>query len=496
VPEVQQSHARRRLVLAACMMATFTAAVEITIVATAMPTIVADLHGADLYSWVFSAYLLTQAVTIPIYGRLADLHGRKRVFVAGSALFLIGSLLCGFANGMTLLIVFRAVQGVGAGAVQPIAYTIVGDIYTPVERARIQGMLSGVFGVAAIVGPSLGAFLVEAGNWRTVFWVNLPVSAAAIAMVIAFLRESRTPRRHQIDYRGTVLLAVAISAIVFAADRGRYVGWGYAAIAVAVGVAALAVLLRHERRIAEPILPLDLWRQRIIMVASLGGFALGATIMSITAFLPSFIQGAMGRSAAEAGTAIGIMTVVWTFGSVSAGRLMVYFTYRTIACTGAVAIVAGALVLASLDPLSSVVHVVLGASVLGAGLGFCNTTWVVSVQSQVSYAQRGAATSAVLFLRFLGQAIGAAVAGIVLATAMQRLAPAVSDPLGRLLRASGSDAAMTVPMRHLAFAVGDAFRGIFIMAALLGAAILVLGSQLPRGISASTHARSAADSRS
>ena len=186
--DVAAVHPRRRLVLAACMMATFTAAVEITIVATAMPTIVANLHGARLYSWVFSAYLLTQAVTIPIYGRLADLHGRKRVFIIGSLLFLLGSALCGLANNMTTLIVFRALQGSGAGAVQPIAYTIVGDIYTPIERARIQGMLSAVFGVAAIAGPSLGAFLVEAGNWRYVFWVNLPISAAAIAMVLAFLR--------------------------------------------------------------------------------------------------------------------------------------------------------------------------------------------------------------------------------------------------------------------------------------------------------------------
>jgi EmrB/QacA subfamily drug resistance transporter len=493
VSDVQRSHARRGLVLAACMMATFTAAVEITIVATAMPTIVADLHGAQLYSWVFSAYLLTQAVTIPVYGRLADLHGRKRVFVAGSAMFLIGSLLCGFSNSMAMLIVFRALQGVGAGAVQPIAYTIVGDIYTPVERARIQGMLSGVFGVAAIVGPSLGAFLVQAVDWRTVFWVNLPVSAAAIAMVIAFLREAREPRHHQIDYGGTVLLAVAISAIIFAADRGREIGVLNALIAVAVGIAALGLLLRHERRIEEPILPLALWRNRIITIGSLGGFALGATIMSITAFLPSFIQGAMGRSAGMAGGAIGIMTVVWTAGSISAGRLIVYLAYRTIVCAGGAAIVAGALVLASLDSASGIVPVVVGASVLGLGLGFCNTTWVVSVQTQVSYAQRGAATSAVLFLRFLGQAIGAAVAGIVLATAMQHLAPAAADPLGRLLRASGAAAARTAPMRQLAAAVGEAFRGIFIMAALLGVAILALGSQLPRGISASTHAKRAAE---
>jgi len=179
----------RGLILAAAVMATFMTAVESTIVATAMPTIVADLGDFHLFSWVFGVYLLMQAVTVPIYGRLADLYGRKRVFFFGAGLFLVGSTLCGFASSMTMLIACRALQGLGAGAVQPVAYTIVGDIYTPAERARVQGYLSSVFGVAAIAGPSLGAFLVEHASWSIVFWVNLPIGAVAIAMIAAFLRE-------------------------------------------------------------------------------------------------------------------------------------------------------------------------------------------------------------------------------------------------------------------------------------------------------------------
>src|SRR5580658_4453593 len=217
--ENKQLHPRRGLVLAACMMATFTAAVESTIVATAMPTIAADLNGAELTSWVFSAYLLTQAVTIPIYGRLADLHGRKRIFVIGAALFFIGSALCGLAGSVTTLILYRALQGCGAGAVQPIAYTIVGDIYTPVERARIQGMLSGVFGVAAISGPAMGSILVHAGSWRFVFWINMPIVAAAMAMVSIFLRADVPSRRHRIDFGGAILLVTGIAAVIVAADR-------------------------------------------------------------------------------------------------------------------------------------------------------------------------------------------------------------------------------------------------------------------------------------
>src|ERR1700761_9072092 len=181
---------RRSLVLAACIMATFMATVESTIVATAMPTIIADLGGFSVFSWVFAVYLLTQAVSIPVYGRLADIYGRKRVFYAGAGLFLIGSTLCGFAPNMVWLVVFRTLQGFGAGGVQPIAMTICGDIYTPSERARVQGLISSVFGVAAVTGPSLGAFLVEHVGWRTVFWVNLPVGAAAIAMIATFLHEN------------------------------------------------------------------------------------------------------------------------------------------------------------------------------------------------------------------------------------------------------------------------------------------------------------------
>ena len=182
--------ARRRLVLAACLMATFMAAVESTIVATAMPTIVADLGGFSLFSWVFAVYLLTQAVSIPVYGRLADIYGRKKVFYAGAGLFLVGSTLCGFSHSMVALILFRALQGFGAGGVQPIATTILGDIYAPTERAHVQGLVSSVFGVSAVLGPSLGAFLVEQVSWQLVFWVNLPIGVAAIAMVAAFLEET------------------------------------------------------------------------------------------------------------------------------------------------------------------------------------------------------------------------------------------------------------------------------------------------------------------
>jgi EmrB/QacA subfamily drug resistance transporter len=473
---------RRLLILLACMMATATAAIESTIVATAMPTIIANLHGAEYYSWVFSAYMLTQAVTIPIYGRLADQYGRRRVFFAGSTLFFIGSALCGCAPGMVGLIIFRAVQGCGAGAVQPIAYTIVGDIYAPAERARIQGLLSAIFGASAIIGPPIGAFLMAVSTWRLVFWINLPITIAAIAMIMAFLSETPRAVRHKLDLLGAFLLIVGVGALVWTIDRGQEMTPIELLLTASLGVASLAALIRHERRAAEPILPLALWKNRLIVLVSLGSLTVGAIIMALIAFLPSFIQAPMGRSADATGLVLGAMLVAWTLGSVVSGQLMVRFPYRLAACVGSVAIMTGAGLLLTLNPLSSMLHVVLGASIVGIGLGFCNTTWIVSVQGAVAYDQRGSATSAAMFMRFLGQALGAAVAGVLLTFALHMALPTLSDPLGELLASASTRSAPAV--EQLAAVVSKCFRGIFAMTELLGIATLIIALLLPRSLRA------------
>ena len=270
----------RRLVLAAVMMASFMAAVNISIVATAMPTIVAELGGFHLFSWTFAAYLLAQAVTIPIYGRLADLYGRKRVVLAGVSVFLLGSGLCGLAWGMVPLILFRGLQGAGAGAVLPIATTIIGDIYSPAERARIQGYISGVWGVAAVIGPTLGALLVEHFSWSLVFWINLPVGAATVVTFACFLQEHQRPRNHRVDYLGSFLMVLGAGGVMLALTEFGNSGEVVAVTAFAVtGVVALAALAAHERRAAEPLLPLNLWRNRVVVVGCLAGFANGMLMM-------------------------------------------------------------------------------------------------------------------------------------------------------------------------------------------------------------------------
>ena len=246
----------RRLVLAACLMATFMAAVESSIVATTIPTIVADLGGFNVFSWVFTIYLLTQAVSIPIYGRLADLYGRRPVIFVGTGLFLTGSTLCGLAWDMPSLICFRALEGIGAGAIQPIAATILGDIYTPTERGKVQGLVSSVFGVSAVIGPSLGAFLIQYVSWRVVFWVNLPIGIAAIAMLALFLKENVQPRRHKVDWIGSILLLLAFGSLMLTLVQGGQLTTPWFVALLVVGCSALIALILHERTTPEPMLPL------------------------------------------------------------------------------------------------------------------------------------------------------------------------------------------------------------------------------------------------
>jgi EmrB/QacA subfamily drug resistance transporter len=474
----------RRLVLAAVMMATFMAAMESSIVATAMPTIVAELGGFSLFSWAFAAYLLTQAVTIPIYGRLADLYGRKRVFYAGAGLFLFASTLCGLAWAMLPLILFRALQGAGAGAIQPIATTIVGDIYQPTERARVQGYISGVFGVAAIIGPMLGAFLVEHVTWSLVFWINLPIGAVTFVMFGLFLHERQVPRRHRVDYLGSALMMFGAGALMLALVQvGNSGGTATIVALVAGGVAALWALAVHERGAAEPILPLKLWRDRVIAVGSLSGFTGGMVMMAINAFLPLYVQGAMGRSPAAAGLALGAASVSWTFASVAAGRLMIRTSYRLAATVGGVCLIAGTSVLMSLDPTSGLFWAGFGSLLIGVGMGFCNTSFLVSTQARVTWHERGMATSSIMFMRIVGNSVGAAVFGAILNFGINRRIPDAGDAVNRLLEPAARHGLGAAEIARLSEAVAGSLHMVYVVAGLVAVVGLLLALSLPARLS-------------
>jgi EmrB/QacA subfamily drug resistance transporter len=478
-----EARARRRLVMAAVMLAIFMVATDAYIVATAMPTIVADLGGFRLFSWAFAAYLLAQAVTIPIYGRLADLYGRKRVFFAGTSVFLLGSLLCGCAWGMVPLVLFRALQGVGAGALQPIATTIIGDIYAPVERARMQGYVSGMFGVAAVIGPTLGAFVVEHVSWSLVFWVNIPVGITTFVMFGLYLQETREPRRHRVDYLGSALLMAGIGAPMLALVQiGNADGVTLAALALG-GVAALSAFAANERRAAEPMLPLALWRNRVVAVGCLAGFFGGALMMAVSGFLPTYVQGAMGGDATASGIVLAVSSVAWAFASMAAGRLMIRTSYRLAATIGGLTLIAGSLMLIALTPASGLSWAGTGALLLGAGMGFCNTAFIVSIQASVGWAERGMATSAAMFMRIIGQSVGAAVFGAILNFGVYSRVPEAGDAVNRLLSPAARQGLGAAEIARLTEAIGVSLHVVYLIAGLVAVISLVLALALPARLS-------------
>jgi EmrB/QacA subfamily drug resistance transporter len=476
-------HRRRRLVLAACLMATFMAAVESSIIATAIPTLVGDLGGFSLFSWVFTIYLLTQAVSIPAYGRMADLYGRKRVFYAGAGLFLVGSTLCGFAWAMIPLICFRALQGFGAGAVQPIAATILGDIYTPTERAQVQGLVSSVFGVSAVVGPSMGAFLIQHWSWPVVFWVNLPIGLAAIVMIAVFLEENVQPRQHQIDWLGSLLLLVAVSALMLALVQGGTLGRPALIGVSAIGVVTLVVLYLHERSIVEPMLPLELWRNRVILVGSLGAGTSGAVMIGVAAFLPTYVQGAMGRSALAGGLVLGAMSVSWALASIAGGRIMVRTSYRLVASLGGVGLTAGCAILLLLTPADGPVWAAFGSLIIGIGMGFCSTVFIVSVQASVPWRQRGAATSSSMFMRFIGQSIGVSGCGAVLNASLLHLDPGAVHEVDKLLEPASRAALGPAEVTHLTGVMAQSLHNAYLLAGSFAVVTLLIALQLPARLS-------------
>jgi EmrB/QacA subfamily drug resistance transporter len=428
---------------------------------------------------VFTIYLLTQAVSIPVYGRLADLYGRKPIFFAGAGLFLLGSTLCGLAWGMVPLICFRALQGFGAGAVQPIAATILGDIYTPTERAKVQGLVSSVFGISAVVGPSLGAFLIEHLNWPVVFWVNLPIGAMAIAMIACFLNEQVQTRQHRIDWLGSLLLLVAFSAVMLALVQGGSLDRPALLAVAGLGAVALIALVLHERTTAEPMLPLELWRNRVIVVGSLGSCFAGAVMMGVSAFLPAYVQGAMGRSAMAGGMVLGAMSVSWALASIVGARIMVRTTYRLVAILGALALMTGCGVLITLTPANGPIWAGLGSLVIGVGMGFSNTVFIVSIQASVPWRQRGAATSSSMFLRFVGQSVGAAGCGAVLNATMLRLDPSAAHAVDRMLDPSARAGMALAEVVHLTDVMAQSLHNAYLLAGAFSLATLLIALNMP-----------------
>ncbi|WBG92629.1 MFS transporter [Pantoea piersonii] len=475
---LQVSH--RGWILFACMLAMFMAAIEVTIVATAMPTIIADLGGFSQFGWVFSVYLLTQAVSVPLYGRLADMWGRRRMFFIGTSLFLVGSVLCGFAHSMLWLILFRAFQGVGAGAIMPLSSTIVADIYSPRERASVQGWLSSVWGVAAIVGPLTGAWLVEHFSWSLIFWVNLPIGLISMAMLARFLPAHCIEEKPQpLNVAGSVWLMVSVSALLMALLQAEWLGYWLIAFLL-LALFAGWQLKKHELRADAPLFPLEIWRSRLVIAGNIGNLIIGAAMMGISAFLPTWIQGITGGTPLQAGSALAMMSIGWPLASTLSGRLMLRTSYRFTAQLGALLLVAGSALLLLLRADSSLFQAGATAFVIGTGMGMTSTTFLVSVQNHAHYDIRGICTASIMFSRMMGSAVGTALMGAVLNLNLSQRLPHAQDPVQQIMSAPTREALSSETLHHMVLAIAASLHWVFIVALVIALFALGVAWMMPR----------------
>jgi EmrB/QacA subfamily drug resistance transporter len=406
------------LVLGALMSAMFLSALDQTIVATALPTISGDLHGADLLSWVITAYLLTSTATAPLYGKIGDLYGRKRIFQIAIVIFLVSSALCAAATSMLQLILFRGLQGAGAGGILTLTFAIVGDIVPLRDRGKFQGYFGLTFLLASVVGPLLGGFAVDQLTWHAVFWINLPLGAVTLAIVARFLHVPTVRTEHRIDWVGAALIMSGISALLIAAQTGgKDLAWtspGLIGIAV-LGVVLLAGFVGWERGREEPLLPMHLFANRAFAVANSIAFLTSITMFGAIAFLPQYMQIVHDVSATESGlralpTLLGV-----TIASTTAGRLTTRTgTYRHFPIIGTGTTLVSIGLLASLGPHSSLNALAWAMFVFGAGMGFTMQTLVLASQNSVGGSQIGVATSTVTFFRSMGGSVGASLLGAVL----------------------------------------------------------------------------------
>lgn len=481
-PQADTPAPHRPLILFACMLAMFMAAIESTIVATAMPTIVAVLGGFTHFSWVYAIYLLTQAVTIPLYGKMSDMFGRQPVLLFGAGLFLLGSALCGLAGSMLGLIAFRALQGLGAGAIQPVVSTIVGDIYAPADRGRVQGYISSVWGISSVVGPAAGAFLVQQLSWRFVFWINLPIGIAALAILQLYLRERPRSQRRRIDFAGAALLALGTSTLMLALIQSSALDPLSLAALSALALASLAAFVVREQFAAEPILPLALFGNRVISVGAAGSLVAGALMMGVTGFLPVYVQGIMGRTPTVAGFALAVMSFGWPIASTIGGRLMTVTSYRSVAMIGAVMLTCGAGVLTLLVPERGPVFAGVGAFLIGLGMGFSTTTFMVAAQASVDWGQRGVATSSTIFMRLVGMSFGAALFGAVVNHGLHVHAAGMMGTVNQLMEPGQRSLIDFATLRTLTTAMADALHEVYVMAGALGLIVVALVLWLPKGL--------------
>jgi len=422
------------------MVATGLVAIDATVVATAVPSIVDEIGGYEAFPWLFSIYLLAQSVTVPVYAKLADQLGRKPVVLFGIAVFLLGSILCGVAWNMPALIVFRAVQGIGAGAILPMTTTIVGDIYTLQERARVQGYVASVWGVASVVGPTLGGLFAQFDIWRGIFLINVPLCLLAGWLLLRGYHERVDRQAHRVDVAGAITLTLGLAFVLLGVLEGG-VAWAWdspQSIGVFVaGALLLVAFVLVERRAAEPVLPLWVFTRPIVAATAVVGIAIGGVMIGYTAFVPTYLEGSIRATPLEAGLALATLTIGWPIAASLSGRLYLRFGFRRVIIFGGALILLGSIVVVLIAPAPSIWAMAAILIVVGLGLGFAAVPSLVAAQSSVRWDERGVATGTNMFARAIGQAIGAAIFGAVSNAVIAQHGGDESDP-GTVIASSGA----------------------------------------------------------
>lgn len=480
---------KRPLVLVSVMLAMFVGAVEATIVSTAMPSIAAELGGFSRYSWIFSAYLLMSTVTVLIYGKLADIFGRKPIFFIGLTIFLIGSLLCGFSTTMEQLIIYRLVQGLGAGAVMPIATTIVGDIYSTEERAKIQGYLSSVWGISAVSGPVIGGLIVQYMDWKYVFWVNIPLGLLAMAGIYLFLQEPKMERKVSIDFAGAILLTLALSSILFWLVEGGQSFGRLSAISyllIIVSAILFIAFIFVERKTEEPMMPFAIWKNPVILYANLVSLTTGVILIGVSSYLPTFVTGVMEERAIIAGFTLTAMSIGWPIASSVAGHLLIRYGTFKVSFAGGISLVIGSLMFVWMTGDSGPLWAAVSSFFVGIGMGLTSTSFIVTIQGAVGREQRGAATAANMFMRNFGNTVGAAIFGAVLnATLLMSYSKegieAQVDDINLLLTEESRNMLSLERMRSLQYALDHSLQWVYIAVAMFAVISFLLILKIPRG---------------
>lgn len=465
----------RRLVTIALFVSTFLVSLDMAVISTAMPTVIGQIGGIHLYAWVFSSYLLTSTVTVPIYGKLADLYGRKPVFLVATTIFLVASMLCGQSQSMEQLIAFRLLQGVGAGGMLPITQTVLGDLYSLEERARIVGLFSSIWGVSGLLGPAIGGFLTEHASWRWAFYVNTPLCILAIVLIWRFLHERIEHKQHRIDYAGALILSAAVVALLVGLQNQQPLLYLVAAVLV-------PVFVWRERRASEPLVPLHLFGQRVIGVSTIGAVLIGWMMSGQSTFMPPFLQGVLGATPTIAGFVMAGASIGWPAASAVGGRLVLRMGFRLPCIAGSILLAVAFLLLWSMPADVGLWYPALTQFIAGLGFGFTSLVFILAAQNAVGWDQRGVVTGANQFARSIGGTIGVSIAGAVFANGVAAATVGRSVDANDLLSPTARAGLPVAELQQLLGALAGALHSVYFVFAAVAVLCIAVSALLPGGI--------------